>query len=53
MGIFVSGTYLAITYEVEVTVGCVLANMCKLLGPYAYIACWLCKLYLQCVIPVC
>ena len=45
LGIYVSGRYMAITGEVEVAVGCVLVCICKMLGMYANLACWLCKLY--------
>ena len=32
VGVFVSGTYLAITFEVEIAVGYVLAYICKTVG---------------------
>ena len=47
VGIFIYGTYLAITHHVELAVGCVLAYIGKLMGPHVHVACWLCKLYLQ------
>ena len=40
--IFVSGTYLAITNDAKVAVGCVLANMCINVGPHAHLTCWAC-----------
>ena len=36
VGIFVSGTYLAITCEIEAAVGFALAYICKTLGLYAH-----------------
>ena len=35
-GIFVTGTCFAITFEVEVTVGCVMVYVCKNVGFIAY-----------------
>ena len=47
--ISVCGTYLAVTGETEVAVGCVLVYICKKkLGPHVHIVCILSGLYLEC-----
>ena len=47
-------TYLVMTCEVEVAVGCVLAYInAPVSGAHGYIACWLCELYLECDIHIC
>ena len=43
-GIFIAGTYMAIRCEVDITVACVLAHLCKNLGlicPCSIMAVWL------------
>ena len=52
-GIFISNTYLAITWKVWIAVGCVLAQMCKLFGLYAHSVCWLCDLHVWCSSHIC
>ena len=46
---FVSGTYLAIPGELKVANHHVLAYICKILGLYPHVACWLSQLYLELV----
>ena len=44
VGIFVSSTYLALTWEVHTTIGCVLSHMCKNIGsiyPFNMLEVWL------------
>ena len=36
-GIFVSDTYLAVTYEVTVAVSCFLLGICKMIGKYDHL----------------
>ena len=48
VGIFVFGTYLAITCEIEFAVDCAWAYIYKMLGLYTHVACWLCELYFEC-----
>ena len=53
-GIFLSGTYFAITYEVENAFGCVLAYLyATMFGLCPNITCWLCELYLECGSHIC
>ena len=53
VGIFLSGTYLTITGEVNVEGGCGLACMCNMLGPQTHITFYQCELYLKCGNHIC
>ena len=52
VGIFGSGTYLAITCRVKVAVACVL-EYTKFLGPHAHVTFWLRDVDLECCIHIC
>ena len=47
VSILVSGTYLAIIFEVAVAVGCILVIYAKMLGLHDHLGCCLCELYLE------
>ena len=47
-GHVISDKYMANLCEADVIVGCVVTNMCKILGLYDHLVCWLCELYLHC-----